>query len=599
MGGEANTKAKALRALRNNERYNDNINLENRGLGDSGAVDLSGPLRHNTTVEQLSLSGNSIGVRGARALADAIRNNTTLKVLDLDKNNIRSSGARAIADAIKENSTLEKLYLSANGIGEDAGRELAEVIRTSTTLKELYLGGNSMGDVGVRLFADAIKENLVMEKLYLRSNDIGEGGGHALLNGIRNNSSLTYLNIRNNNISSSLCEQIQEHIKGTEKKVTKDSNAVGSSSFYEKILEEEGEQPTKLSTLIPLIEDVHQMKLYYTYVCMLHRVESIVDDTRRKYIQTALEHSAKTCTMAESLAVYKVILDKAEQDGIIDPYLKHLYDNDAEVARMQRAPFIQNIVEAVHSNTGRIEGLEATVQSLSRRIENLITTVESLSRRIEHNEANIEAIQSNVEAINDSVNALKEGIRRKHRIEACTSFVGAVLNALSFGVAGSAVKGALDVTLGAIVDFGDVTHIQSIVDASQDVTVKDSFQFAIQIAAGKAERKLADAAAQENPLIAITAVAQYVSVQVPSTMAAQAIPPVQVAPVRENAVASTSKVTLLQRVEKLEEELGVEGEGAIRDRVSHLEDQFFGPDNALEGNLKERVENLEKNLFGG
>ena len=71
-------------------------------------------------------------------------------------------------------------------------------------------------------------------------------------------------------------------------------------------------------------------------------------------------------------------------------------------------------------------------------------------------------LEANVEAINKSVNRLKEGLKRKLAVESCVGFMSVILNTVSFGVAGSALQGAISVTVGSIVDFGDISHIREV-----------------------------------------------------------------------------------------------------------------------------------------
>ena len=40
--------------------------------------------------------------------------------------------------------------------------------------------------------------------------------------------------------------------------------------------------------------------------------------------------------------------------------------------------------------------------------------------------------------------------------------MSAIFNAVSFGVAGSALQGAISVTVRSIVDFGDISHIRKV-----------------------------------------------------------------------------------------------------------------------------------------
>ena len=200
------------------------------------------------------------------------------------------------------------------------------------------------------------------------------------------------------------------------------------STFYEKIIEDKKigiEQ--KIMDLIGLIEDVHQMKFFYTFVSTAYRMNDIKENDRKKYITDGIAKTSQKTYDVDSFIIFKRILDKAQEDKIIDLDQFRRFDREAELTNTEHAPFIKELQQAVKSNTARIEGLEA-----------------------------------NVEAINKSVNRLKKGLQRKLAVESCVGFMSAILNAVSFGVAGTALQGAISVTVGSIVDFGDVSHIREV-----------------------------------------------------------------------------------------------------------------------------------------
>ena len=135
-----------------------------------------------------------------------------------------------------------------------------------------------------------------------------------------------------------------------------------------------------------------------------------------KYIKIALSKTAQTLTCSDSIAHFKLILSKLKDDGVITKLESKKLDSIAEDNKTLNLPFIKDMHRAIQSNTARIEGLEA-----------------------------------NLESLNESINELKRGMKRKLAVESSVGLVGAVLNAISFGIAGSAFQGALATTIGNIV----------------------------------------------------------------------------------------------------------------------------------------------------
>ena len=142
--------------------------------------------------------------------------------------------------------------------------------------------------------------------------------------------------------------------------------------------------------------------------------------------------ASQTCTDEHAIVFYKLILEKEFDDGHLQRSEFLLFDNRAEVTRIENATFFRDMQQANKMNTNSIEGLEA-----------------------------------NLEAVNGSMNAMKRGLRREQQLEATMRFVQAFLNAASMGVGGT-----LTSVFQAMVDFSDPTHIQTVVEGfnSADLT---------------------------------------------------------------------------------------------------------------------------------
>merc|ERR1712154_554676 len=124
--------------------------------------------------------------------------------------------------------------------------------------------------------------------------------------------------------------------------------------------------------------------------------------------------------------------------------------------------------EHVHSNTARIQGLEMRVKGLEARTENI--------------EVRIERLETCCKDFHQCLVKLQKGIIFKHKVEAATGMMSSALNAVSFGVLGSAASGAMKLAINSIVDFGDVSHIQDVVNNIGDVTVHSALDHALSTA---------------------------------------------------------------------------------------------------------------------
>ena len=76
---------------------------------------------------------------------------------------------------------------------------------------------------------------------------------------------------------------------------------------------------------------------------------------------------------------------------------------------------------------------------------------------------NVDHLHGDVTIISDSLNHLKAGLVFKKRVEAVGNLLSGILNALSFGIAGSAIQATLALSVARIVDFGSIVHIRNAV----------------------------------------------------------------------------------------------------------------------------------------
>ena len=239
----------------------------------------------------------------------------------------------------------------------------------------------------------------------------------------------------------------------------------------------------RLKELSPLVGDVHQMKLLYTAVASCRRLGALKEEDSKEIIYNGLETTAETCLHTYAIAIFKLIIAKAKVDGFITGLESNVLDNRAELKRIEHAPFIKSMMEAMHTNTQRIEGLEA-----------------------------------NVKAINDSVNRIKDGLQRKKELEIAFGLVIAVVNVMSLGVGGTVIDAVQKMAMDSIIDFGDPTHIM---DTVIEISGQDSEQCVKHLNKGKdmaakalvaavAGNKLNAALHDRNILVVVSAVSHMV-----------------------------------------------------------------------------------------
>ena len=406
---------RACRRLRNNDRTLQELDLsDDDKISDEGATALAIALEGNTTLRKLSLYDNQISDKGATALAQALEGNTTLHQLDLANNKISDEGATALAQALEGNTTLHQLYLSNNQISDKGATALAIAMKvnTPTTLRVLYLSDNKISDKGASALAQALEGNTTLQELYLYNNQISDEGATALGSLLHGNPMLSIY----------ACGR---WIKPSDK--PKDTAAHGGeiAPFYDKLIKINKKDvyvaTRLLGELSSFIDDVHEMKIYYTYVACYYRMSLNEQDDAGTFIKNGLLTVSTKCQDRYSVVMFKLINEKAYEDGYLTRWDFHDGDQLAEHAGLQ--PKFESLVEAIRANTARIEGLEA-----------------------------------NLVAVNKSVNQIRKGLRRKYRIEAVTGFISAVINAISMGIGGGVVNVAA--AFHSVIDFGDIDHLK-------------------------------------------------------------------------------------------------------------------------------------------
>ena len=373
-----------------------------------------------------------------------------MQELDLSLNKISDKGATALAQAMKGNTTLQILYLNSNKISDKVATALAQAMKGNTTLQELDLKNNQISDEGATALAQAMKGNTTLQGLDLQNNQISDEGVTALGSLLDGNTKLSifYAN-----------DQWFEPSDKPGDTAAHDGEIV---PFYDKLIKI-NEKDVNVATCLlheisSFIDDVHEMKIYYTYVACYYRMSLIEKDDAGTFIKNGLLTVSTKCQDRYSVNIFKLINEKAYEDGYLTRYEFHDGNQLAEHAGLQ--PKFESLVEAIRANTARIEGLEA-----------------------------------NLVAVNNSVNQIRKGLRRKYRIEAVTGFISAVINAISMGIGGGLVNAAA--AFHTVIDFSDIDHSKE--NFADNVALLDQVNEGLALAdeiVGMAEAYLSDSKLQ-------------------------------------------------------------------------------------------------------
>ena len=186
------------------------------------------------------------------------------------------------------------------------------------------------------------------------------------------------------------------------------------SPFYTKLIQKDDRNiHSKITELISIVEDVHQVKFIYTLIRSAYRLGYLEEDKYVQYMISALERAARSTTCTAAVVIFKLVLDKAEEDGIIGKAKKYKLDREAEVTHTANAPFVKDLWEHIHANTTWIQGLEMRVEGLEARTERLETRTERL--------------EACVQDLHLCMVKLQEGIIFKHKVEFATGMMTCVL----------------------------------------------------------------------------------------------------------------------------------------------------------------------------
>jgi archaellum component FlaC len=184
-----------------------------------------------------------------------------------------------------------------------------------------------------------------------------------------------------------------------------------------------------------------------------------------------------------SSAFYKLALDKAKDDGIIDDLKSYELDANATVTMVENADFIKKMQVDIQNNAARNSDMERGIKNmcnaLSEEFQCLHSTVKDLNCSIQHlkNETDVmgeavDVVRNNVDAVHNNQNQLRTAMLRKLRVESGVAFASIILNAVTLGAAGPALQGFANLSICSIVDFSDLAHVRKVLTSDQVETVE-------------------------------------------------------------------------------------------------------------------------------
>ena len=131
---------KGVKSLSTSLAMNNNVlkilNLQETEITDCGAEYLADMLKQNTMLTVLWLSKNKISDSGVHRLANSLAHyNHTLECLDLSKNRITDSSVDALQDMIRHNQSLDELSLYDCNLSRVGKETLKKTARTKKEFK--------------------------------------------------------------------------------------------------------------------------------------------------------------------------------------------------------------------------------------------------------------------------------------------------------------------------------------------------------------------------------------------------------------------------------------------------------------------------------
>ena len=254
---------------------------------------------------------------------------------------------------------------------------------------------------------------------------------------------------------------------------TRDDNSrVLDLGFYRKLVEVDSDGIVfKVHDVALLVSDVHQMKVFYTFLNLFYRFNLLSKNDRQRYALKALQRTSKTICKSDHrlMTMQELTVQKCRQDGIV---IHGIDQNDADsVTSTDPLPSLVNNLAMIEFRVGEM---------LPRTSIESQVTANTLSDGISHR-----AILAQVQAVGRSLKDFHVALEEHDHTRASIAAVCSILNSLSFGQAlcpnHLSDNHGFGIILDEIVDYGDVHHICSVVDQSGNEKLQEACQEGLAI----------------------------------------------------------------------------------------------------------------------
>ena len=201
-------------ALEENDGSIVELDLADRGLGDTGIDVLSGPICQSHTLRVLNLKNNNMTYDGVSTLASHMRSTDEgdgngepspflVHVLEINIgwNDVLDRGIVSLSMSLREAMELRRLFINNAALADEATAALSDMLKC-IRVEQLHLRHNSVGSDGAALLSEALNDDASMAALLLGWNDIGVTGTEFICDSLRRNQTLRLLDIDGNDLGS-------------------------------------------------------------------------------------------------------------------------------------------------------------------------------------------------------------------------------------------------------------------------------------------------------------------------------------------------------------------------------------------------------------
>ena len=201
-------------ALEENDGSIVELDLADRGLGDTGIDALSGPICQSHTVRILNLKNNNMTYDGVSTLASYMRSTDEgdgngepspflVHALEINVgwNDVLDRGIVSLSMSLREAMELRRLFVNNAALADEATAALSDMLKC-IRVEQLHLRHNSVGSDGAALLSEALNDDASMAALLLGWNDIGVTGTEFICDSLRRNQTLRLLDVDGNDLGS-------------------------------------------------------------------------------------------------------------------------------------------------------------------------------------------------------------------------------------------------------------------------------------------------------------------------------------------------------------------------------------------------------------